>query len=479
MSFRRTLTLAATAVACVPAFAQTTFNEVEPNGPKAEATAVACLTSGDSLAGTTTGSGTLAGDTASTTADTFRVKTCALPPGIYRHEVVLTTTGTAGHIGSLRGLTQTAGSPNAGTDTAFQTATSTSTPPRKNVWYGFGNEEEVYYRVTGTASTTDPYLSTLTTTAPGFTVIGPYVAGTITITTCGQGHTNDTDLWVYDSTLAAIPGYGIDDASPACSGHALGSTLTRNFAVGTYYLAMTTFNFANNLGSIGPGEGFQTGVVMDFPDVAGNSVTTGPTNVAFGVTDSAGTVMVAATKPTAFDIVWFRFDVAPPAPPSVGIAYCFGDGMAAACPCGNSGAAGRGCENSATTGGSRQAATGTASLAADTVVLTASDELPTALSIMLQGDTSVPHTFFGDGLRCAGGILKRLYVKNAVLGEVSAPALGDDPVSVRSSALGDPLAPGMVRFYQTYYRDANPGFCVNPPGNTWNISNGLMIFWGA
>jgi len=28
-----------------------------------------------------------------------------------------------------------------------------------------------------------------------------------------------------------------------------------------------------------------------------------------------------------------------------------------------------------------------------------------------------------------------------------------------------------------YYRDPNAVFCPGPPGNTFNISSGLQIFW--
>ncbi|MBK7641877.1 MAG: PQQ-binding-like beta-propeller repeat protein [Planctomycetes bacterium] len=65
--------------------------------------------------------------------------------------------------------------------------------------------------------------------------------------------------------------------------------------------------------------------------------------------------------------------------------FCFGDGSSAACPCGNSGATGRGCANSAQPTGARLVASGAASLAHDTLVLTSSGELSSALSIFLQG----------------------------------------------------------------------------------------------
>jgi hypothetical protein len=103
--------------------------------------------------------------------------------------------------------------------------------------------------------------------------------------------------------------------------------------------------------------------------------------------------------------------------------------------------------------------------------------LPTALSIFLQGTTAIAPLGFGDGLRCTGGALKRLYVHNAVGGVVSAPQPGEPSISARSAALGDVITAGATRHYQTYYRDPVLGFCASPLGNTWNISSGLSVVW--
>jgi len=165
---------------------------------------------------------------------------------------------------------------------------------------------------------------------------------------------------------------------------------------------------------------------------------------------------------------------------SGGIApYCAGDGsLATACPCANNGVSGRGCNNSAATGGAQLSFTGATN--PDTLVLTSSGELPTALSIFLQGSAcnaaGVP---FGDGVLCVGGTLKRLYIKTAVGGAATAPnfGAGDPSISARSAALGDPIAAGSLRFYQTYYRDPDGTFCPNPPGNNWNVSSGLSVQW--
>ena len=121
---------------------------------------------------------------------------------------------------------------------------------------------------------------------------------------------------------------------------------------------------------------------------------------------------------------------------------------------------------------------GAASLALDTVQFTSSGEKPTALSIVLQGTTSVAAVHFGDGLRCASGVLKRLYVANAVGGVVTAPQGIDLSVSARSAALGDVISLGATRVYHAYYRDADATFCASPAGSTYNVSNAIAVAWG-
>ena len=157
--------------------------------------------------------------------------------------------------------------------------------------------------------------------------------------------------------------------------------------------------------------------------------------------------------------------------------FCFGDGTTAACPCGNSGTGGHGCQNSSATGGALLAVAGSPSLSADTLSFTASGERPTAFTIFLQGNLEIAPVPFGDGLRCAGGALKRLYSHSASGGIVSAPQGADLPVSVRSAALGDAIPSGAIRIYQVYYRDPNPTFCPDPPGNTFNSSNAYRVTW--
>jgi hypothetical protein len=160
-----------------------------------------------------------------------------------------------------------------------------------------------------------------------------------------------------------------------------------------------------------------------------------------------------------------------------GTAFCFGDGSSAPCPCANNGTAGHGCQNSTATGGAVLAAAGSASLSNDSLHLTSSNELPSVLSIFLQGDASIAPVHFGDGLRCAGGHLKRLYSHNASGGVVAAPQGTDLSISARSTALGDAIPAGGIRVYQVYYRDPNLGFCPSPSGDAFNASNAISITW--
>ena len=159
---------------------------------------------------------------------------------------------------------------------------------------------------------------------------------------------------------------------------------------------------------------------------------------------------------------------------------CFGSGPGSgACPCGNAGLPSAGCENSVHTGGALLATSGNPSLASDTLAFTASGELPTALSLLLQGDVEIVPTPYGDGLRCVGGTLKRLYAGSATGGTIVLPGAGQPSVSARSAARGDEIEAGETRLYQVYYRDPNPAWCPMPTGSTFNATHAVAIAWGS
>ncbi|MFO0832871.1 MAG: choice-of-anchor X domain-containing protein [Phycisphaerales bacterium] len=301
-----TVLLAIAGLACTALATNT--NETEANETKLLANPVLGMVNGDTITGNTTGTSTTVAGAAS--ADTFRVKTAAAAPGIYRHRLTLSTSGTAGHTGTIRGLNQAAGVPGT-TDTTVQTSSSATTPARFNQWYGFGKEEELYYRVTGGTTTTSDYVATLesvpvTPTDVGGTVVEGSV--TIKITPGAADTTWDSDFWVYDSNFNAIVDFGHDDADA--------TGVTRTMTAGTYYVAMGVYNTCNNLGSPAD-DTFRTGAVMDFPNsVVNTSTTTSTTPISIDVTSLGGTVTAPLMARDPFGVVWYRLVVSPPTVPT-------------------------------------------------------------------------------------------------------------------------------------------------------------------
>jgi endonuclease I len=154
-----------------------------------------------------------------------------------------------------------------------------------------------------------------------------------------------------------------------------------------------------------------------------------------------------------------------------GVDFCFGDGSGAACPCGNQSlvAQGQGCLNSLGLG-ARLATSGSAHVAADTLVLAGSN-MPNSSALYFQGTTQQSGgagVAFGDGLRCASGTVIRLGTKLNAGGQSQYPDLGDAHVSVRGACTA-----GSVRTYQVWYRNAAT-FCS---ASTFNLSNGQQVTW--
>jgi hypothetical protein len=150
--------------------------------------------------------------------------------------------------------------------------------------------------------------------------------------------------------------------------------------------------------------------------------------------------------------------------------FCSGDGSATACPCGNAGAAGRGCANSVNAAGALLSASGTASIASDSFLLGGSG-MPNSSALYFQGTAQQSGGLgiaFGDGLRCAGGSVIRLGTKFNTAGASQYPGGGDPTVSVR----GLVVSPG-TRTYQVWYRNA-AAFCTV---STFNLTNGIEATW--
>lgn len=154
----------------------------------------------------------------------------------------------------------------------------------------------------------------------------------------------------------------------------------------------------------------------------------------------------------------------------VGTSFCFGDGTGTACPCGNTGATENGCGNSAFASGAHLAGSGVASVAADSLVITATDVPGPGLFFQGTGQFSGGAGItFGDGLLCAGGAILRLGVVFPTAAAAAYPGgLTPNPIH-----MGGATAAGDVRHYQCWYRDAAV-FCSS---DTYNLTQGLTITW--
>ncbi len=152
------------------------------------------------------------------------------------------------------------------------------------------------------------------------------------------------------------------------------------------------------------------------------------------------------------------------------LAFCFGDGTGAACPCGNNGSAGNGCASSVNANGANLAATGTASISGDTFALVGTG-MPNSSALYFQGTSQAAGgagTVFGDGKRCAGGTTIRLGTKTNAGGASQYPVGADQSISIRGAN-----AAGNVRTYQCWYRNAAV-FCTV---DTFNLTNGRQVTW--
>ena len=150
--------------------------------------------------------------------------------------------------------------------------------------------------------------------------------------------------------------------------------------------------------------------------------------------------------------------------------FCFGDGSGTACPCGNAGAAGRGCSNGSDATGAALSVTGSGSIASADTALAAEGLAPSQPGLYFQGNNAINSgtgVQFGDGLRCAGGAVIRLQVR-------FADATGSSATTADIGASGGVL-PGDVKRYQIWYRDPQGSPC----GAQFNLSNGMEIVWSA
>ena len=151
-------------------------------------------------------------------------------------------------------------------------------------------------------------------------------------------------------------------------------------------------------------------------------------------------------------------------------ALCFGD--SGACPCG-SGAAGSGCPSSSVPEGARLSSTGFSSIVADELLLRV-EGLPRTTSLgFYQGTQTLAGGMgvaWGDGVRCVTGSLVWLGRARTQTGGCEWP-----PSGMNLSTNGRIAAEGLgARYYQVWYRDADPSYCTP---HRHNFSNALRVEW--
>jgi hypothetical protein len=245
----------------------------------------------------------------------------------------------------------------------------------------------------------------------------PASGGTATISTCGLigpfSSSNDTKIEVFDGAGCPVAPAVMCADDTGCGPQALATTLTWTTVCGQTY-------------TIQLGQYAAVADIQGMFDLSESGTPCGPT----------------------------------------GQPYCFGDGTGAACPCANNGAAGNGCASSVSPNGANLSTTGVASIANDTLVLNGTG-MPNSSCLYFQGTTQIG-TAFGDGLRCAGGVVTRLATKTNVGGASQYPAAGDASVHVK----GNVSVPG-TRTYQVWYRNA-AAYCT---ASTFNLTNGVLVAW--
>lgn len=156
----------------------------------------------------------------------------------------------------------------------------------------------------------------------------------------------------------------------------------------------------------------------------------------------------------------YVFDVELPSPFEP---FGFGDGSSGPCGCQGPSApgAGQGCANSTGQGASLLGG-GTASVAADDLVLLAENLAPSQPGLLFCGTQALVGVPFGDGLRFVGGFVRRLGVRAAdVQGRAQWVAL--------SGAGGWQTSD--VRYFQVWYRDPGVSVC----SQFFNLSSALQV----
>lgn len=106
------------------------------------------------------------------------------------------------------------------------------------------------------------------------------------------------------------------------------------------------------------------------------------------------------------------------------------------------------------------------------------ERLPTNTQVLFfQGTGWLNGLVFGDGLRCVGGTVTRLGIRttgNGAPPQLGLTSIGGYPDWIPISVLGNVPPQGGLRYYQAWYRNADPTFCT---AATFNMTNAVEVWW--
>jgi len=161
-----------------------------------------------------------------------------------------------------------------------------------------------------------------------------------------------------------------------------------------------------------------------------------------------------------------------------GEAFCFGDGSANGCPCGNDVPLGTrsGCLNSSGVG-AEIFVSGVPSASNDTLRFDVEGGPPTGFAILASGDNQLPLVVPGvgipafDGLRCTGGNLQRHGGRNLNANGANIGAWGEGGNPAQGLVAQGGFVVGQTRHWQIFYRDFPDAVCMTGR----NFSNATSV----
>ena len=271
----------------------------------------------------------------------------------------------------------------------------------------------------------------------GFSNNNTYVAGT----TEGEG-------FVWDAGGGLTKTGALPTGDPFALGEARAVSNDGSRVVGWYRVA---FPFDNRATIWTPGGGIQELKTV----LEANGASGVPNLTAAFAISGDGSKILATTDSGTWGIANLG------ATSGLGTPYCFCDSTA---PCGNLGAADAGCANS-TGNGAILSASGSLSVSADDMTLDCDQMAGNKPCLLFAGTGKINGglgTIFGDGLRCAGGSIRRLGVRTS--NGTGTATWGPGLIGSGSWSSGD------LRNFQVWYRDP-----AGPCNGTFNLSNGLEI----